>query len=150
MTPTEPGRTGPGLPRAVVLLGATAAVVVILAGMQLASWLLGPVFLAMVVVIAASPIPYWLREHGWPEWLATTVLIVLVYATIAVLALVIGVSVASLASLLPSYADRANELVGTSRTRWRASGSGPTTSGAWRTGWTSRSSPPSSRTCSAR
>lgn len=112
MTPTEPGRTGPGLPRAVVLLGATAAVVVILAGMQLASWLLGPVFLAMVVVIAASPIPYWLREHGWPEWLATTVLIVLVYATIAVLALVIGVSVASLASLLPGYADRANELVG--------------------------------------
>jgi len=35
----------------------------------------GPVFLAMVVVIAASPIPHWLRRNGVPDWLATTALI---------------------------------------------------------------------------
>lgn len=95
-----------------MLLGATAAVVVIVAGMQFSAWLLSPVFLAMVVVIAAVPLSQWLRRKGWPEWLATTVLIVVVYATIAALVLTIAVSVASLASLLPTYADRANELVG--------------------------------------
>jgi AI-2 transport protein TqsA len=109
VTTTELDR--PGLPRAVVLLGTAAAVVVVIAGMRYSAWLLAPVLLAMVVVIAASPIPRWLRRKGWPDWLATTVLVVLVYATIAALILVLVVSVASLASLLPSYADRANDLV---------------------------------------
>jgi predicted PurR-regulated permease PerM len=111
VTPKEPDRAVPGLPRAVALLGAAAAAVVVVAGMQFAAWLLAPVFLAMVVVIAASPIPHWLRRKGVPDWLATTALIVLVYATIALLVLVLVISVASLASLLPTYADRANELV---------------------------------------
>jgi len=110
VTPTEPEQV-PGLPRAVVLLGSAAAVVVVVAGMQFASWLLAPVFLAMVVVIAVSPIPHWLRRKGWPEWLATTVLVILVYATIAVLVLVMVISIASLASLLPTYADRANDII---------------------------------------
>jgi hypothetical protein len=88
--PTGFGPAVPGLPRAAALL-ATAA--------------------AAVVVIAASPIPHWLRRKGMPEWLGTTVLIVLVYTTIAALVLVLAVSVASLASLLPTYADRADDLV---------------------------------------
>src|ERR1700754_495227 len=73
VTPTEPNGLVPGLPRAVVLLGAAAAAVVVIAGMSYASWLLGPVFLALVVVLV--------------------------------------ISVASVASLLPTYADRANDLV---------------------------------------
>ena len=101
----------PGVPRAVLLLGAAAAAIVVIAGMQFSAWLLGPVFLAMVVVIAASPVAHWLRRKGVPDWLATTALIVLVYAMIAILVLVLVVSVASLASLLPTYADRANDLV---------------------------------------
>ncbi|HEY7595256.1 MAG TPA: AI-2E family transporter [Actinophytocola sp.] len=111
MTPREPDRASPGLPRAVVLLGAAAAAVVILAGMQVSAWLLSPVFLAMVVVIAASPLSQWLRRKGWPDWLATTALIIVVYATIAILVLTIGVSVARLASLLPTYADSANDIL---------------------------------------
>ncbi len=101
----------PGLPRAVVLLGAAAAVVVVMAGMRFSAWLLAPVFLAMVIVIAASPIAHRLRRRGVPDWLATTVLILLVYATIATLVLVLVVSVASLATLLPTYANRADEIV---------------------------------------
>jgi hypothetical protein len=84
----------PGLPRVVLLLGATAAAVVVIAGMRYSAWLLAPVFLALVVVAAASPIPHWLRRKGMPEWLGTTVLIVLVYTTIAALVLVLAVSVA--------------------------------------------------------
>jgi predicted PurR-regulated permease PerM len=111
VTPIEPSPPARGLPRSVLLLGAAAAATIIIAGMRYSSWLLGPVFLAMVVVIAANPFPRWLRSKGVPDWLATTALIVLVYATIAVLVLVLVVSVASLASLLPTYADRANEMV---------------------------------------
>ena len=101
----------PLLPRAVVIIGTTAAAFVILAGMRSAAWLLGPVLLAMVVVIAASPFPRWLRKKGVPDWLATTALIVVIYGGIVGLVLVLVVSVASLASLLPTYADRAADLV---------------------------------------
>jgi AI-2 transport protein TqsA len=110
--PAEPAAAGPGLPRAFVLLGSGAAATVVIAGMRSAAWLLAPVFLAMVVVIAASPIPQWLRRRGVPNWLATTALILLVYATIALAVLVMAVSVARLASLLPTYAGRADDLVG--------------------------------------
>jgi AI-2 transport protein TqsA len=110
--PAEPVAAGAGLPRAVVLLGAGAAATVVIAGLHSAAWLLAPVFLAMVVVIAASPLPRWLRRRGVPNWLATTALVLLVYATIAVVVLVMVVSVARLASLLPTYAGRADDLVG--------------------------------------
>lgn len=100
-----------GLPRVVVLLVAAAAAIVVIAGMRSAAWLLAPVFLAMVVVIAASPIPRWLRSKGVPSWLATTTLVVLVYAAIAIAVLVLAVSVARLASLLPTYSERADDLV---------------------------------------
>lgn len=110
MTPKEPDRAAPGLPRAVTLLVVAAAIVVVVAGMRAAAWLLGPVFLAMVIVIAASPFPRWLRRKGVPGWLATVTLLVLVYGTIAAFVVVLAVSVTSLAALLPTYADRAHEL----------------------------------------
>jgi AI-2 transport protein TqsA len=112
MTSTNSQPAAPAvLPRAVLIIGTTAAAFVILAGMRSAAWLLGPVILAMVVVIAASPFPRWLRKKGVPGWLATTALIVVIYGGIVGLVLVLVVSVASLASLLPTYADRANDLV---------------------------------------
>jgi predicted PurR-regulated permease PerM len=100
------------MPRALALLGAAAAATVVIAGMRSAAWLLGPVFLAMVVVIAASPIPRWMRRKGVPNWVATSALVLSVYATIALAVLVMVVSVAKLAALLPTYADRVDDLVG--------------------------------------
>ena len=110
MTSTN-SHPAPVLPRAVVIIGTTAAAFIILAGMRSAAWLLGPVLLAMVVVIAATPFPRWLRKKGVPAWLATTALIVVIYGGIVGLVLVLVVSVASLASLLPTYADHANDIV---------------------------------------
>ncbi|HVW44324.1 MAG TPA: AI-2E family transporter [Amycolatopsis sp.] len=101
----------PGMPRALVLLIGAASVVVVIAGMKAASWLIGPLFLALVIVIALSPVRQWLRRHGAPSWLATLLLVLLIYALAAALVLVLVVSVAQLAALLPSYAARADELV---------------------------------------
>jgi AI-2 transport protein TqsA len=99
------------LPRALVMLLGAAAAVIVLTGLRATAWLIGPVFLALVVVIAMSPVQGWLRGHGWPGWLTTVTLIALVTGLLAALALVVLVSLAKLAVLLPQYADRADELL---------------------------------------
>jgi AI-2 transport protein TqsA len=56
------------LPRALVILIGAAATVVVVAGIQATAWLIGPAFLALIVVIAVAPVHGWLRRHGWPGW----------------------------------------------------------------------------------
>ena len=93
-----------------MLLGAGAAVLV-LAGVRSIGWLVGPAFLALTMVIALSPVQGWLRRHHWPAWLTTLVLVVLVVGLLVACGLVVMVSLARLAALLPQYADRADEFV---------------------------------------
>ncbi|MFD6793895.1 MULTISPECIES: AI-2E family transporter [Prauserella salsuginis group] len=100
-----------GMPRAVVLLIGAASAVVVLVGLMAASWLVGPLFLALVVVITVSPASQLLRRWGLPTWVATSVLVLLVYALLAGLVGVLVVSVAQLAALLPRYTARADDLV---------------------------------------
>jgi AI-2 transport protein TqsA len=92
-----------------MLLGAGAAVLV-LAGLRSVAWLIGPAFLALIVVIAIYPVQTWLRRKGWPGWLTTLVLVLLVVGVLVVLGLVIVVSLAKLAALIPQYADSASSL----------------------------------------
>src|SRR4051794_7579017 len=99
------------LPRALVMLLGAAAAVIVLTGLRATAWLIGPAFLALVLVVAVSPVQGWLRRHGWPGWLATIVLICLVAGLLVGFALVVLVSLAKLAALLPQYADRADELL---------------------------------------
>jgi predicted PurR-regulated permease PerM len=107
------GGTGPrrGLPRALIILLGAASAVIVIAGMQAIAWLIGPAFLALIIVISLTPVQEWLRGKGWPGWLRTLVLIVLVYGILLFLALVIVISVARLAGLLPQYAAKADDLV---------------------------------------
>src|SRR3954452_17569428 len=91
----------PVVPRAVVTLVGWAAGFLILAGVYFTAWLVGPVFLALIIVIAVSPVQSWLLRHGWPSWLTTLVLVVLVIGLLLLFALVIVVSIAQLAALLP-------------------------------------------------
>ncbi|TVT25901.1 AI-2E family transporter [Amycolatopsis acidiphila] len=104
-------RTGPGLPRAVVILLGLAAVTVTVAGMRATAWLLAPVLLALVIVIAVAPVQQALRRRGFPAWSATVVLLLLVYGVIIGFGLVVFVSLAKLITLLPRYASRFDELV---------------------------------------
>jgi AI-2 transport protein TqsA len=100
-----------GLPRALIVLLGAAATVIVAAGIQATAWLVGPVFLALVIVITVHPVHGRLRRIGLPSWAATTVLVLVVYAVLVVLAGVVVVSVARLATLLPQYADNANALL---------------------------------------
>ena len=109
-----PGNSGGrawALPRAVVVLVALAAAVVVAAGIKTSAWLLGPVFLAMVIVITVHPIHERLRRVGLPGWAVTTVVVLAVYGVLVALSAVVVVSIARLATILPGYALEVNELV---------------------------------------
>ena len=102
---------GSSIPRWVLLLVGLAAATIGIAGLRAIAWLVAPVFLALVVVVALAPVQGWLRRIGVPRWLATTVLLVLVWAVLLAFVALLVVSAAQLAALLPDYADQAEILI---------------------------------------
>lgn len=114
--PVQTSAVGPVvIPRGLAILLGGAAAVVIVWGVKEIAWLVGPAFLALIIVVATSPVQSWLRRHRFPPWAATLVLIVLVYALLIGLALTMIFSVARLAALLPQYADSAHQLFAAGR-----------------------------------
>ena len=108
-------QSGPGgswsVPRGfIVLLGAAGAVVVV-AGLKATAGIVGPVFLALMLTIAASPLGRRLRRAGLPSWLATLATLAAVYLVLVALAASLALSVARLATLLPRYGPKFTELV---------------------------------------
>jgi predicted PurR-regulated permease PerM len=100
-----------GIPRWLLLLVGAAAATVAVAGLRAIAWLVAPVFLALVVVIALTPVQRWLRRIGAPSWLATTVLLVLVWTVLLSFVALLVLSIAQMAALLPDYAGRAEVLI---------------------------------------
>jgi AI-2 transport protein TqsA len=100
-----------GLPRALVMLLGIAAAVIAVTGIKAIAWLVGPVFLALIIVIAASPVQRWLRARGWPGWVATLALVLVIYVALLALALVLLISIGQLATVLPQYTDQFNALL---------------------------------------
>jgi len=88
-----------------------AAVVVTIAGLQAFGGLLGPLFLALVLILAVAPIAGWLRRHGVPRWLATLVTLAAVYAILVLLVGSLVYAVAELARVLPTYGPQLNALL---------------------------------------
>jgi len=99
------------LPRGLVVLLGLAGLVVTVAGIRELAGILAPVFLALMLVIAVSPVQTWVEARGAPRWVATVAILVVLYAVLIGLVLTLAVSVARLATTLPQYADRADELV---------------------------------------
>jgi AI-2 transport protein TqsA len=108
--PSTPRWRRPVLPRALVMLLGAGAAVLVLAGVRSVAWLIGPGFLALMIVIALSPVQTWLRRHRWPHWLTTLVLVLLVVGVLVVCGLVVVVSLAKLAGVLQQNAGRAQDL----------------------------------------
>jgi predicted PurR-regulated permease PerM len=99
------------IPRWLLLLVGAAAATVAVAGLKAIAWLVGPVFLALVVVIALTPVQRTLRRLGAPRWLATAVLLILVWGVLLSFVGLLVLSVAQMAALLPNYADQAQGLI---------------------------------------
>ena len=61
------GALGPptgGMPRWMVLLIGAATATIAIAGVRSIAWLVGPLLLALVVVIALAPVQRFLQRHG--------------------------------------------------------------------------------------
>ncbi len=100
------GAIGYGLPRGLIIVLGLAAGVIVAAGMHAVPDILGPVFLALVLVITVDPLRGMMIRRGAPRWLATLVLVLGMYAIIIGLMVSGIIGIARLASLLPQYADQ--------------------------------------------
>jgi len=100
-----------GVPRWLILLAGLAAATIAVAGLRAVAWLVAPVFLALVVVVALAPVQTWLQRHGVPRALATTVLLLLVWTVLLSFVALLVISAAQFAALLPDYSDRAEFLI---------------------------------------
>jgi AI-2 transport protein TqsA len=107
---TASARTSP-LPRALtILLGLAAAVVAIMGARELA-WLIGPVFLALVIVLLVHPLHTWLRHKKVPEGVALVLLLLAIFGVLVVLGTIMVLAIGRLVTVLPTYAAEADGLV---------------------------------------
>ncbi|MGB5951479.1 MAG: AI-2E family transporter [Ornithinimicrobium sp.] len=92
----------PALPRALMVMLGMAATVVVILGLQAASDIIAPAFLALVLTIVVHPMRNWL-VRWMPGWASTLVCVVVVYLLVLGLVISLLVSAARFATLLPSY-----------------------------------------------
>jgi len=99
---TEDTTTAPPLFGVLVLAG----LVIAAAGLKSVSSIVGPVFLVLTLVITVQPLTTWLVRHRVPQALASIVALVSVYA---LLIIVLGSVVWSLARLVTTLTDYSDE-----------------------------------------
>jgi len=107
----QTGEASWALPRGVIVLLGLGGGVLAAAGMRGVADLLAPVFLALILTIAVSPVRAILLRRGAPRWTATIAVLIVVYAILLALAGSLALSVARLATLLPTYEDDFTNLV---------------------------------------
>lgn len=93
-----------------IILVASAALVITLAGMRSVAGIIGPAFLALVLTVTVHPLRQRLERTGLAEWLASTLTLVVVYLVLILLTLSLVVSVGRLAALVPTYGPQINDL----------------------------------------
>lgn len=106
-----PDATARTLPRALLILLAAAAAGVVMITLREVGWLVGPVMLALVLVILFQPVHGWLRRKRVPEVLSLIGFLLVVFGALVAIVTIIGLSLARLAGLLPGYASSAQNLV---------------------------------------
>ncbi|GAA5085705.1 AI-2E family transporter [Microbacterium yannicii] len=92
----------PGL-RVLVVLATT---VVVLAGVYFARSLIGPLALAIVLVVICEPVRRPLERRGWPRWTGTTAVIVVAYLILVVMGVLLWVAGVQFARLVADYLDQ--------------------------------------------
>ena len=101
---THAPASGPALSQATRILLGLAAAVVVLAGMSFARGIIGPLAVAIVIVIICAPVRRPLERWGLPSWLATTAVILVSYAVLIIMALLLAFAVAEFTELAIDYA----------------------------------------------
>jgi AI-2 transport protein TqsA len=98
-------------PRALSVLVGLAALTIALAGLRGVAGIVGPAFLALVLIITVYPVRIWLVDHKVPGWLASLILLLSVYLVMVLVTLALVISVGRLAVLVPHYSPQINGYV---------------------------------------
>ena len=99
------------LPRGLIVILSIAGIVVAIAGLRSIAGIVAPVFLGLMLTIAADPLRDWLRRKGLPAWASVVITLVVLYAGLLGLGLALALSLGQLATLLPTYQARFDELI---------------------------------------
>ncbi|MEO3875049.1 AI-2E family transporter [Nonomuraea sp. B12E4] len=105
------------VPRALIILVGIAGAVVALFGVREVASVVGPVVLALVLVIAVSPVRRWLDQRRAPVWLQVVVPFLIVLLVLLGMAGILTISATELAALLPTYAGQFQQLLDDAQ-RW--------------------------------
>ncbi|NKY85475.1 AI-2E family transporter [Nocardia veterana] len=99
------------LPRGLIVVLSAAGAVVAIAGMKAFSGVLGPTFLALMLTMAVQPVQTWAQRRGWRPWIGMVAALLLVVLILLGLLGSLVLSVAQLASELPKYSEKLNDLL---------------------------------------
>ncbi|WP_327102242.1 AI-2E family transporter [Nonomuraea glycinis] len=91
------------MPRALIILVGIAGAVILLFGIREVSSIVGPFVLALVLVIAVSPVRTWLAARRAPIWVQVAVPFLILVMVLLAMAGVLTISAVQLGSLVPSY-----------------------------------------------
>jgi predicted PurR-regulated permease PerM len=84
---------------------------IVIAGLRDLAFLLGPVFLALVIVLLVNPLHNRMLRRRVPKTVALLLLLLAIYGVILVIAAILAYSIARLASILPDYAASARSVL---------------------------------------
>jgi len=77
--------------------------VVTLAGIREIGSIVGPVLLALVLVLAVSPVRTWLHRRGAPSWTLVAIPLVIVLLVLLGMVAILTVAITQMAALAPTY-----------------------------------------------
>lgn len=104
-TPEAPtAATDWSIPRGLIILLGAAGVFVVMFGLQAFQGIVGPSFLALMLVVLMVPLQRWMIRKGWPRWIAITTMVLGAYAILIGLGLVLLYAGAKFATLVAQYA----------------------------------------------
>jgi len=92
------------IPRGLILLLGGAGGFVVMFGLQAFQGIVGPAFLALMLVVTVIPIQQWMLAKGWPKWVAITTVVAGAYGILLVLGLILLYAGARFATLVAGYA----------------------------------------------
>jgi predicted PurR-regulated permease PerM len=109
--PATPVGNSGWLPRGTIVLLTAAGAVLVIAGLHEIADIIAPIFLALVLTVAVHPLDGMLRRWGAKPWAALLLTLATIYLILIGLAGAAVFSLARLATELPQYKGRAQELV---------------------------------------
>lgn len=112
-TPLDRLATGPAwLPRGFAVLVTFASAIIVVAGFRAFSASIGPIFLALVIVVVMSPVQRAMLQRGVPTWLALPILLISSFGVLATVVLALVWSSLQLVGLLSTdrYVDELSDI----------------------------------------